>query len=163
MRRFTWGVFDDAASRSVEVSMNIDIAWQSEGTHEEINQLSFLSFFYLLFKVRVCVCRTLFITCSEVAFDNHLVLLLIPSCNNEVILWADEPQELLKPVKRGEMVEWIKGSTTCHIHIKILNQSLNIGTYGNVCLTSRPSWPSEWWSQSEPLSVFSVFFSLQIS
>ncbi len=33
MRRFTWGVFDDAARRSVEVSMDVDITWQSEKVH----------------------------------------------------------------------------------------------------------------------------------
>lgn len=56
------------------------------------------------------VCGHLSVTGPEVALDDHLVLLLIPSCNDEVILRADEPQELLKPAQRGEMVERIKGS-----------------------------------------------------
>lgn len=45
--RCTWGVFDDATGRSVKVSMNIDITWQSEGTRDEVNQLSFEGIYFL--------------------------------------------------------------------------------------------------------------------
>jgi len=56
-----------------------------------------------LLKVSIyCRCFT---TCSEVSLNNHLVLLLVPSCNDEIVLRADEPQELLKPAKREKVVE----------------------------------------------------------
>lgn len=43
-------------------------------------------------------CLRLFLTRAEVTLDDHLVLLLIPSGDDQVVLCADEPQELLKPV-----------------------------------------------------------------
>ena len=90
-----------------------------------------------------------FPTRTEVAFDNHLVLLLIPSGDDQVVLCANEPQELLKPVNRsktGQQNEPFGADRSC------------------VCwLTNRLSGLSEWWSQSEPLSAFSGFFSLQTS
>lgn len=47
----------------------------------------------LCLKVCVCVsvCERQSVTSPEVAFDNHLILLLIPSCDDQIILWADEP------------------------------------------------------------------------
>ena len=36
-------------------------------------------------------------TWGEVFLDNDLILLLIPASNDDVILWADAPKELLKP------------------------------------------------------------------
>lgn len=93
-------------------------------------------------------CLHLFLTCTEVTFDNHLVLLLIPSSDDQVVLCADEPQELLKPVNQN-------GN----------GQQRPCGEK-RICLwrlTNRLSGLSEWWSQSEPLSAFSGFFSLQTS
>lgn len=86
---FTRGVFDHTAGCSVEVSVNVEITWQSKGTHEGVHYLKVLT---------LSVCQ--FVTCPEVAFDNHLVLLLISSCDDQIILRADEPQELLKPAKK---------------------------------------------------------------
>lgn len=47
-------------------------------------------------KKSVCVS----ITSSEISLYNYLILLLVPSCNDQVILRADEPEELLKPATR---------------------------------------------------------------
>lgn len=44
------------------------------------------------------------LTRAEVALDDHLVLLLIPPGDDQVVLCADEPQELLKPVNGS--VKW---------------------------------------------------------
>lgn len=92
----------------------------------------------------------LFLTRAEVTFDNHLVLLLIPSSDDQVVFCADEPQELLEPVNQG------RDGREYFEH------------FGADCwflwrLTNRLSGLSEWWSQSEPLSAFSEFFSLQTS
>lgn len=38
-------------------------------------------------------------TGPEVALDDHLVLLLVPPCDDQVVLGADEPQELLEPAR----------------------------------------------------------------
>lgn len=94
-------------------------------------------------------CLRLFLTRTEVTFDNHLVLLLISSSDDQVVLCADEPQELLKPGNRsrnGQRNEPFGAERTCLWR-----------------LTNRLSGLSEWWSQSEPLSASSGFFSLQTS
>ena len=41
----------------------------------------------------------LLITLSQVTFHNQLILLLVSTAYHQKVLWADEPQELLKPVK----------------------------------------------------------------
>lgn len=98
------------------------------------------------------VCRS-FLTSPEVPFNNHLVLLLVPSCDDEIVLGADEPQELFKPAKREQTV---KADSTDQAHYKV-------PTHTHPCLTSRLSWPSEWWSLSGLLSGSAVFFSQLIS
>lgn len=94
-------------------------------------------------------CLSLGLTRAEVTLDDHLVLLLIPPGDDQVVLCADEPQELLKPVN---------GSGNGH-------QSEGFGAERGRLrrLTSRLSGLSEWWSQSEPLSAFCGFSSLQTS
>lgn len=91
----------------------------------------------------------MFLTRAEVTFDNDLVLLLIPSSDDQVVLCADEPQELLKPANRS-------GNGQPHEPLGAERSRL-------WRLTNRLSGLSEWWSRSEPLSTFSAFFSLQTS
>lgn len=125
----------------MEVGMHVDVACVCEKyTTWGSNRTS------VHFSRRACV------TCTEVALDDHLVLLLVPSCNDQIILWADEPQELLKPVERGE-----NGQQDAEVCCSIRK------TCFLKCLTSKPSGLSEWWSRSEPLLVFSGFSSQQIS
>lgn len=66
--------------------MHVDVAWRREsvqlGTETSEEQASQ---------------RAGLFTGSKVALDDHLVLLLVSSCDDEVVLRADEPQELLKP------------------------------------------------------------------
>lgn len=140
--KFTWGVFDDTTSCSMEVSMNIDVTWES--IEQVINQILTVFIFQ--------VCRS-FLTSPEVPFNDHLVLLLVPSCDDEIVLGADEPQELFKPAKREQTV---KADSTDQAHYKV-------PTHTHPCLTSRLSWPSEWWSLSGLLSGSAVFFSQLIS
>ena len=100
------------------------------------------------------MCGSFCITGPEVAFDDDLVLLLVPSCDDEVILRADEPEELLKPATRGKGHQYLEHT---------LNQNKIWICACAGWLTSRLSWPSEWWSPSGPPSGFAVFSSLQIS
>lgn len=94
-------------------------------------------------RLRLCLTR------AEVTFDNHLVLLLIPSSDDQVVFCADEPQELLEPVNQGR------------------NGGENEHFWAERCflwrLTNRLYGLSGWWSPSGPLSVFSGFFSLLTS
>lgn len=91
------------------------------------------------------------LTCSQVALDDHLVLLLVSSGDDQVVLGADEPQELLKPAQNGAGLEK---------HTRLLVKGrLDGRMFG---FTSRPSWLSGCWSPSAPLSVSVWSFSQQI-
>ena len=65
---------------------------------------------------------------SHVTLDNHLVLLSIPSTNNEVILTADEPIEFFKPMDFTHMRNggnwFFLIIQTCALIFEILNNML---------------------------------------
>ena len=56
------------------------------------------------------------LTWLQVSLHKEFVLLLVPPAYHQVILWADEPQELLKPET---------------IHVSIINMSANIFQINN--------------------------------
>lgn len=65
--------------------MHVDVTWRRESAGVELGERG------------AGELTSGLVTSSEVALDDHLVLLLVPSCDDEVVLRADEPQELLKP------------------------------------------------------------------
>ena len=45
------------------------------------------------------------LTGVEVSLDDELILLLVAATNHQVVLTADEPQELLKPDKSAKQIK----------------------------------------------------------
>jgi len=51
-----------------------------------------------LIQILINLIRNKIITCFEISFYNHFVLLLITTANHKVIFRTDKPKELFKPV-----------------------------------------------------------------
>ena len=73
------------------------------------------------------------LTGVEVSLDDELILLLVAATNHQVVLTADEPQELLKPDNTNQHKK--KWTGTNNIKIILPHVRAAIAGYLPVCLT----------------------------